>query len=146
MSRRKKILVVTVLTTVLVAGIIGGVVVVHAETGSAAASPGNSIMARVAQILGIDQTKLQDAFIQAEKEQKAQALDTYLKNLVTQGKITQPQADQYKQWWSAKPNLPIGVPGQGPMMRPGGMRGGMPRLRQVPPTTTAPSITPPKAS
>ncbi len=136
MSRRKKIIIVAVLTAVLAAGIIGGVVVVHAQTGSTGNTAGNTIMARVATILGIKQADLENAFAQAKKEQRDQALDTRLKNLVTQGKITQQQADQYKQWWTSRPNMPAGLPGQGHMMQPGGMRGlQRPPLSPIPPTT-----------
>ena len=137
MLHTKRTIVIAVATTALAAGIIGGVVVAHAQTGSTNTA-GNTIMARVAAILGIDQTKLQDAFIQAKKDQQTQNLDNHLQNLVTQGKITQSQADQYKQWWSSKPDVPVGVPGGGPMMRPG-MRGGFPRFHQSPAATPTPS-------
>ena len=59
-------------------------------------SSGKTLLARVAEILGIDQQKVEDAFAQAQKEMQNEALDNYLKNLVDEGKITQEQADQYK--------------------------------------------------
>ena len=34
-----------------------------------------------------------------------EALDSYLQNLVDEGKITQEEAGQYKAWWQAKPNM-----------------------------------------
>jgi hypothetical protein len=34
-----------------------------------------------------------------------EALDNYLKNLVSQGKITQAQADEYKAWVNSRPDM-----------------------------------------
>jgi hypothetical protein len=34
-----------------------------------------------------------------------EALDRYLQNLVAQGRITQEQADQYKAWLQARPDM-----------------------------------------
>lgn len=34
-----------------------------------------------------------------------EALDNRLKCLVEKGKITQEQADQYKQWWQSRPDM-----------------------------------------
>ena len=47
---------------------------------------------------------MEDAFAQAQSDMRNEALDNYLKNLVSQGKITQQQADQYKQWWQSRPD------------------------------------------
>jgi hypothetical protein len=74
------------------------------------------LMERVAQILGIDQSKLESAFQQAAKEQAGQKMDQYLKDMVGSGKITQQQADQYKQWMQSKPDFQL-------------PRGGLPRGR-----------------
>ena len=79
MSRKKKLLLVAVAAAVVVAGIVGVVAVQAQTTPTATAANKNPIVARVAQILGIDQSKLEAAFKQAEQEQRAQALDNYLK-------------------------------------------------------------------
>jgi len=34
-----------------------------------------------------------------------EALDSYLQELVDEGKITQDEADQYKAWWQARPDM-----------------------------------------
>lgn len=73
-----------------------------AQSGTSNTS-GNTLIARVAAILGIDQTKLEDAFTQAQKEMRDEALTNYLDQLVKDGKITQEQADQYKSWLDQKP-------------------------------------------
>jgi hypothetical protein len=65
---------------------------------------------RVAQILGIDKQKLADAFKQAGTELAQKRTGDMFAKLVTDGKLTQAQADQYKAWLTAKP---AGVPGFG---------------------------------
>jgi hypothetical protein len=109
MWRRKKLIIFSVLAAVLLlVGTIGGVAV-FAQNGSTSPSdsPGKTLLARVADILGIDQQKVEDAFAQAQREMQEEALDDYLKNLVDQGTITQEQADQYKTWWQSRPVLPF---------------------------------------
>jgi len=103
MWRSKKLIVAVLAATVLLVGSIGGLAL--AQTESASDSSGKTLLARVAAILGIDQQKLENAFAQAQREMRDEALDKYLKNLVDQGKITQEQADQYKKWWQSRPDV-----------------------------------------
>ena len=112
MKRSRKLVVVGVVAAaVLLAGTIGGVVL--AQSNGATGGSGNTLLARVATILGIDQQKLQDAFTQAEKDMRQEALSNRLKSLVDQGKITQDQADQWKTWLDSKPDMPSGLGGLG---------------------------------
>ena len=71
---------------------------------------GGDMVARVAKILNIDQQKLEDAFKQAGTEIATERENAMFANLVSSGKLTQAQADQYKAWLAAKP---AGVPGLG---------------------------------
>ena len=104
MWRSKKFIIVAVVAAiVLLVGSIGGVA--FAQTGSTSDGSGKTLLARVAAILGIDQKKVEDAFAQAQREMREEALDNYLKGLVTEGKITQEQADQYKKWWQSRPDI-----------------------------------------
>ena len=64
-----------------------------------------SLLSRVAEILGIDQTKLEAAVKQAQSEKQLEALKTRLNNLVKSGKITQAQADDYLKWYQSKPDM-----------------------------------------
>jgi hypothetical protein len=98
----KKVILIPLVIAVIVAGSITGVVL--AQDGNDSNSAGNTLMAKVAAILGIDQTKLEDAFAQAQKEIRDEALTNYLNKLVEEGKITQEEADQYQQWWNARPD------------------------------------------
>jgi len=86
-------------------------------TGAALADDGQNnqpkpdgLLARVAQILNIDVQKLKDAFQQALSEMRAERQNTGLQNLVTNGKLTQEQADQLKAWLDARPDVPMAGP------------------------------------
>jgi hypothetical protein len=75
----------------------GSIGIAFAQDGT---NPQQDMQARVAKILGIDQTKLAAAFKQAQAELQAEMLA----KLVKEGKITQQQADQLKAWEAAKPD------------------------------------------
>ncbi|MHB8104765.1 MAG: DUF2680 domain-containing protein [Dehalococcoidales bacterium] len=49
---------------------------------------------------------LEKDFGQAGQALKSDAVDSYLKKLVEDGKITQEQADQFKAWLDARPDMP----------------------------------------
>ncbi len=121
MWRSKKFIVVALLAAVVLAGSIGGVALARTGSGNPAGvllaqnvsenvSQRDVLFTRVAEILvgkGIDITseQLEDAFAQAQSEMRDEALDSYLQNLVDEGKITQEEADQYKAWWQSRPDM-----------------------------------------
>lgn len=119
MSRGKRFVISGLLAAVVLVGSLAGLAL--AQTGDTGQS--KTLLARVAAILGIDQQEVEDAFSQAQREMRDEALDSYLKNLVDQGKITQEQADQYKGWWQARPDTLLPGPFGGHFGR--GFRGGM---------------------
>ncbi len=127
MSKKTKILGVTLAALALViAGTVGIVTVASAEEPTPAptttAAPKADLLARVAEILGIDKQRLTDAYNQARQELAQKALENALANAVANGKITQTEADQILSWWKQKPEvLNKGVfPGLGKF----GFRGG----------------------
>lgn len=68
----------------------------------------DNLTAKVATILGIDKSKLTDAYQQAEKELSTQRMNDMFAQWVTDGKLTQAQADTYKAWLASKPdNVPM---------------------------------------
>ena len=99
MWRSKKFIIVAVLAAVVLVGSTAGVVL--AQTGSTDTTSGKTLLARVATILGIDQQKVESAFTQAQTEMRDEALQ----KLVNEGKITQEQADKYKAWLQARPDM-----------------------------------------
>jgi len=83
----------------LLVGTIGGVALAQTENGDD--SQPKTLLARVAEKLGINQQELEDAFTEAQSEMRDEALDSRLQSLVDQGKMTQAEADQYKAWLQA---------------------------------------------
>jgi hypothetical protein len=111
MIAKKKPLVIALIATVASVGITAGVV--FAQDNENAATPEvqqAALMDRACQIyedntgVAIDSAALGDAFNQAQEDMQAEAMDNQLQSLVEQGKITQEQADQYKEWWEARPD------------------------------------------
>lgn len=130
MWRKKKWIIVAVAAGVLILTLGALGVAAYAQTSTPLTQPNASktIIGRVSTILGIDQAKVQAAFDQAQKDQQNEAEAARLNALVSQGKLTQAQADSYKAWLQSKPNLPagLGLPngtGNAPMMGPRGHMG-----------------------
>ncbi|MHB8085175.1 MAG: hypothetical protein ACYDHZ_05085 [Dehalococcoidia bacterium] len=80
----------------------------HGVPGGFGAMFSDNLTAKVATILGIDKTKLTDAYQQAEKELAGDRMNNMFAQWVTDGKLTQAQADSYKAWLASKPdNVPL---------------------------------------
>ena len=77
----------------------------------------DALTARIAEILNINKEDLENAFKQAQGELREKSLGTRLQELINQGAWTQQQADEYKAWIKARPDVPrIGPMGpRGPM-------------------------------
>jgi len=103
MWRSKKFIVTALLAVVVLVGSIGGVVFAQTENGDD--SQPKTLLARVAEKLGINQQELEDAFAEAQSEMRDEALDSRLQKLVDEGKIDPDQAVQYKAWLQAKPDM-----------------------------------------
>jgi hypothetical protein len=132
MWRSKKFIIIAVLAAVVLVGSIGGVAIAtdNGDDGQPQAQYG-ALLERVCEIyeqktgVAIDQETLKDAFAQAQSEMRTEALESWLQSLVDEDKITQEQADQYLEWWQARPDMPIkfGFGGRGGFRGMGGMRG-----------------------
>jgi competence protein ComGC len=72
----------------------------------------DALLTRVASILGINKQDLENAFKQAQRELRENTLDARLQELVKQGAWTQQQADAYKAWIKARPDVPPLQPGR----------------------------------
>ena len=103
---------VKVLISILIAALLltmGGVTMVMAEGEEETTPPPEaskqSLLERVADILGIDQEDLIDAFKQAQQEMKEEAFINRLNQAVAEGRITQEQADEIIGWWELKPEV-----------------------------------------
>jgi hypothetical protein len=137
MGSKKKWIIIGILAAVVILafGVIGGAA--NAASGTTADTAGKTLAARVATILGLDQSKVDAAFTQAQKEMQTEVMDNQLKSLVSAGKITQAQADQYKAWVQSRPSLPAGVGLEGGMGMPGGAHSMLGPGGNLPPSPTA---------
>lgn len=122
---KKRLIIIGLLAVAVIAGSIGAVAYAADPTPTTPTTAKITILDRVATILKLDPKVVKDAFAQAQKEQQDQALTDRLNQAVKDGRMTQQQADQYKQWWQARPTTP--APGFGPFGGPKGRMGGMMR-------------------
>jgi hypothetical protein len=76
--------------------------------GGPAGMMNDNLTAKAAQILGIDKTKLTDAFKQAAGILETERINQMFAAWVSAGKLTQAQADTYKSWLASRPD---GMPG-----------------------------------
>ena len=102
---------VKALISILVAALlltIGSVTMVMAEEEETTPPPearAKGLRERVADILGIDQADLIDAFKQAQQEIRQEAFIRHLDKAVENGRITQSEADEIIKWWEQKPEV-----------------------------------------
>ena len=104
MRRSHKLILASVLVAVVLIGGMAGAVL--ARDGGKVDGQRGAFAARVADILGIDQQELEDAFKQARTELREEALDIKFQELVAEGALTQDQADEFKAWLQEKPDVP----------------------------------------
>ena len=117
MRKRKWFVPVVLVSILLVGGITGGVVVAannsssSSEDQSQAADRYQALLDRACAIyeektgVAIDSEQLKDALEQAQSELQDEALESWLQDLVDEGKITQEEADQYLEWWQSRPDI-----------------------------------------
>ena len=137
MWRLKWLVMAVLLPILLVGGIVGGVVAAADDTSNNTGDQSltadstdryQALLDRVCAIyqentgVAIDSQQLKEAFDQAMKEEQDKAMESWLQNLVDEGKITQEEADQYLEWWQAKPDVTL--PGPGDFAFGGGMERG----------------------
>jgi vancomycin resistance protein YoaR len=136
MKKNKKILIISLVAVAVLAITFGAVAIAHAaDQGTSPPQSANlTLYNKVAADYktntgtAIDPAALQKAFQQAEKELATEARDAALQKMVAAGKITQKQADDYKNWLNSQPanaltdaykawlqSKPQGIPG-GPGM------------------------------
>ncbi len=132
--------------------VIVGVIAIVSTTAIFAQTPtpnpqstAKTFASRVASILGLNETQVQSALDQASKDTQNDAVKARLDAMVAAGKLTQAQADEYLNWYNARPEgLKGGFGFGGPMQMHRGGRGfgfGHPGKSMVP-GSPAPAQTP----
>ena len=106
MSKKVKVLISVLVAALLLT--VGGVTMVMAQGEEETTPPPESsekgLLERVADILGIEEEDLIDAFKQAQQEIEAAAFINRLNQAVEEGYITQEQADEITEWWGQRPD------------------------------------------
>jgi len=72
------------------------------EAGSAG-GPRQIFLSKVADILGLDEEQLADAFLQAQQEMRDEAQEQRLQTAIEEGLITEQEAEQIREWWNSRP-------------------------------------------
>lgn len=122
MWRSKKFIIGAVLLVALVlAGSIGGIVYAQGDNEEDT-SPRLTLLDKVADKLGIDRQQLEDAFTEAIDEMRDEAQAKWLEKAVDEGWLTEEEAQQYLEWWQARPDVQFnfGDRGFGGLGGPGG--------------------------
>ena len=127
MWKSPKFILAALLVTVMLVGVMGGVALAQEDEGDQGwrgalkdnvQGRRSALMTRVAEILNIDQQQLEDAFSQAQRELRNEYLGSTLQELVSEGTLTQTQADELKAWIEARPDIPAVGPRK--LQEPGG--------------------------
>ena len=103
---RRRWIVIGTIIGVVALGITGGAVLAQSD-GTDGDATFKSLPSRVAAILGLDEVQVQDAFKQATTEMQDERLQRKLDHLVEKGRLTQEEADQYKEWYQSRPEGPL---------------------------------------
>jgi len=74
----------------------------EAEVGSDAGS-GHIFIGKLAEILGLDDGEVADAFKQAGQEIRGEMQEQHLQNAIDEGLITEEEADQIRAWRDSRP-------------------------------------------
>lgn len=112
MKNKRMVLLAALVIAVVLGSIAAGVTFAQTESGddSQAKTQYEAFLDKVSQIyqqntgVALGPEQLKEAFAQAQKEMQDEALQSRLDNLVSEGKITQEQADEYLQWWQSRPD------------------------------------------
>ncbi len=99
---RKGLIIVALVVGALALALTGGATLAQSGDSDGDSRKGK-FAERVASILGIETSQVEDAMQQARTELRDEALQEKLDAMVESGKITQAQADEIKAWVQAKP-------------------------------------------
>ena len=116
----KKRFLLPVAATMIVISIFTAGAVMAQEDSTGETPAVQSFASRVAAILGLDETTVQDAMDQAHREMRDESLKSKLDAMVEQGRLTQEQADEYYRWYQDRPEGIRGFGGPGPGFGLGG--------------------------
>ena len=98
---KKRLIAAAIALGLITAGIVGGTIL--ADDDGENGSKGAGLVERVAEILGLEEETVQDAFDQARGEIRDEDIENRLAGAVEKGALTQEQADALSDWYDARP-------------------------------------------
>lgn len=104
MSQKMKVLLATIAAVLVLT--VGTTVALAQDGSNQPPQPqpvSNPLWAKVAQLLGISEQELTNAFAQARQQLRQENIDQCLAEAVEKGTITQDEANQIKEWWAKRP-------------------------------------------
>jgi len=104
---KKRWFIVPVITGLLALTLTGGAIFAQNNAERRGEHRQQGVMTRVAEILELEESTVQDAFSQAHQEQHEAALQNKLDRMVANEKISQEQADDIWDWYLAKPDVDL---------------------------------------
>jgi len=119
MWRNKKVILSAVLAVILLLGTLGGVVLAQDDGGNETQVEDRCgvLLDKISTIyeantgVSIDQEQLKEALKEGHREMVNEAVQTRLQKMVENEVITQEEADEYLEWWQARPDVQLGGPG-----------------------------------
>ncbi len=108
MSRRK--ITLLALAAIMVIGLTGGIVLAQTDGNGGTPAPtadtttGKSFVARVAEILELEKSIVQDAFTQATRQQVDEAYRGRLDKMVERERLTEEEANEQFSWFEERPD------------------------------------------
>ena len=103
MKRGKRLILIAVMVVIVLGATIGGITLAQADDEDS--SPRQTIIARVAEILGIDQQELENAFGQARSEIVGERRDHFRHMWLEEGEISDELRGQIKEWLESRPDF-----------------------------------------
>ena len=104
MKRGKKFIVIAVIVVIVLGGTIGGVALAQADDEDT--NPHQTVMARVAEILGIDQQELENAFNQARSEIIGEGRESFRHMCLDNTEISDELRQEIEEWLESRPDFP----------------------------------------
>ena len=108
---KKRLTVILGVTAVSILATVGIFAGIAAQSGDDDSGK-RSFAERVASILGLETSDVENAFSQAKDEMRDERTDGYLSKLVEDGTLTQSESDAIENWIDAKPDVEITMSGK----------------------------------
>ena len=102
---KKRMVIISLTAAVILLGIFGGIAAAQGQEEDKTIRGPDTLISKMAEILGIDEDRVEQAFKQAASETRDERMKNHLARLVETGKITQEQADHKFEWMKENSGL-----------------------------------------